>query len=293
MMPNSVMIRSVLFVPGNQPDRIDKAAKSAADAVIVDLEDAVPMDEKQAARRFVGEALHRHRDRRLWVRVNGPDTDWIQADIEAAITAGIGGIMVPKLEMPEQVAQIVASIAQQADKNAIDPEELFFISLVETALSVENAFRLALSASEQCSNVILAFGAADFTTDLGINMTTMGTELHYPRARIAVASRAAGIQRPLDTPYMIDIKDREGLKNDALRARDLGFQGKLCVHPLQVEVVNEVFTPSQAEIDFARRALTAFEAAERAGRGAVQLDGKFIDPPIVERAKQIIEWEKK
>ena len=292
-MLNTAMIRSVLFVPGNQPDRIDKAAKSAADAVIVDLEDAVPMDEKQAARRFVAEALHRHGDRKLWVRVNGPDTDWIQADIEAAITAGIGGIMVPKLEMPEQVAQIVASIAHQADKNAIDPEELFFVPLVETALSVENAYRLALSAFERSSNAILAFGAADFTTDLGINMTTMGTELHYPRARIAVASRAAGIQRPLDTPYMIDIKDREGLKNDALRARDLGFQGKLCVHPLQVEVVNDVFTPSQAEIDFARRALTAFEAAEKAGKGAVQLDGKFIDPPIVERARQIIAWERR
>lgn len=292
-MSTTAMLRSVLFVPGNQPDRIDKAAKSAADAVIVDLEDAVPMDEKQAARRSVAEALHRHGDRKLWVRVNGPDTAWIRADIEAVITAGIGGIMVPKLEMPDQVARIVAAIVHQAEKKAIDPAELFFIPLVETALSVENAYHLALSAFERSSNVMLAFGAADFTTDLGINMTTIGTELHYPRARIAVASRAAGIQRPLDTPYMVDIKDREGLKNDAQRARDLGFQGKLCVHPVQVEMVNDVFSPDASEIEFAERVLSAYEAAIKDGKAAVQLDGKFIDPPVVARARQIIEWGKK
>jgi citrate lyase subunit beta/citryl-CoA lyase len=285
------MIRSVLFVPGNQPDRIKKAAATPADAVIVDLEDAVPLDKKKIARDVVVEALQQHGDRKLWVRVNSPDTEWIFEDIEAVTTEGIGGIMVPKLETPDQVAMIYEHILKINQKRTIDLKTFFFIPLIETALSVQNTYRIAESVKMYNDKTILAFGAADFTTDMGINFSSTGEELRYPRARIAIASRAANVLRPLDTPYMIDIKDREGLKNDAQRARDLGFQGKLCVHPIQVEVVNDVFSPDASEIDFAKRVLSAYEAAVKDGKAAVQLDGKFIDPPVVERAKQIINWE--
>lgn len=287
------MIRSVLFVPGNRPERIEKAIATAADAVIVDLEDAVPMVEKLVARSLVTESLRRYRDRKLWVRVNGPDTEWIHDDIEAVIAAGIGGIMVPKLETANQVDLLFKHIAQHAENIKIDPKEIIFILLVETALSVENAYSIAVSAAGHSHQAMLAFGAADFTTDLGINLTDSGDELMYSRARIAIASRAAGVLRPLDTPYMIDIKDRDGLKKDADRARNLGFQGKLCIHPAQVDVVNNIFSPTPTEIDFAKRVLSAYEMAVKEGKGAVQLDGKFIDPPVVERAKQILEWKKR
>ncbi len=286
------MIRSVLFVPGNRPERIPKAVATGADSVIVDLEDAVPLDEKQKARRAVKEALHQHRHHKLWVRVNGPDTKWIDGDILAVMSEGIGGIMVPKLETPSQVDGVFDRILKTSEKQNIDLNNIFFVPLVETALSVENVFGIASASVEHSRLAMLAFGAADFTADLGINLSYTGEELMYPRARIAVASRAAGARPPLDSPYMIDIKDRDGLKKDAGRARNLGFQGKLCVHPVQVDVVNDVFSPDQAEIDMATRVLAAYEAAVKEGKGVVQLDGKLVDPPVVERARQIMQWKK-
>ncbi len=286
------MIRSVLFVPGNRPERIPKAVATGADAVIVDLEDAVPLDEKQKARQAVKEALHQHRHRKLWVRINGPDTKWIHEDITAVMTGGIGGIMVPKLETPSQVDWVYDRISETIKKRDIELDDIFFVPMVETALSVENVFGIARASVKHSRLAMLAFGAADFTADLGINLSNTGDELMYPRARIAVASRAAGARPPLDSPYMIDIKDRDGLKKDAGRARNLGFQGKLCVHPIQVDVVNDVFSPNQAEIDMATRVLTAYEAAIKEGKGVVQLDGKLVDPPVVERARQIMQWKK-
>jgi citrate lyase subunit beta/citryl-CoA lyase len=267
--------------------------ETGADAVIVDLEDAVPLDEKQKARQAVKEALHLHQLRKLWVRVNGPDTKWIDEDLKSIMTEGIGGIMVPKLETPSQVDGVFDRISETVEKQNIDLDDIFFVPLVETALSVENVFGIARASVDHSRLAMLAFGAADFTADLGINLSNTGDELIYPRARIAVASRAAGAKSPLDTPYMIDIKDRDGLKKDARRARNLGFQGKLCLHPVQVDVVNDVFSPDQAEIDMATRILAAYEAAVKEGKGAVQLDGKLVDPPVVERARQIMQWEKR
>lgn len=290
-MSSTPIIRSVLFVPGNQPRLINKAMATAADRVIIDLEDAVPADEKQATRRVVNEALLQNPDRSLWVRVNGPDTKWIHDDLAAVMVSGIGGIMVPKLETPSQVAAVCRWISKNTKPQEIDIEKLFFIPLIETALSVENAYGIAIESVKYGKNAQLAFGAADFTTDMGINLTNTGDELMYPRARIAVASRAAGVRAPMDTPYMVDIRDTENLRADAKRARTLGFQGKLCVHPSQVDVVNNVFSPKQSEIEFAGRVIAAYDTAIREGKGAVQLDGKFVDAPVVERARQIVDWK--
>ncbi len=290
-MQSTTIIRSVLFVPGNQPDRINKAMATEADVVIMDLEDAVPKEEKKMARSVVREKLNQNQNRKMWVRVNGPDTKWIRDDIEAVTTQGISGIMVPKLEKPNQAAVVYKYITECGEKQEFDLRELVFIPLIETALSVQNAYNIATASIDSGNIFTLAFGAADFTADMGINMTDTGEELNYPRAKIAVACRAAGIRPPLDTPYMINIKDTEGLEKDAQRARNLGFQGKLCVHPAQLEVVNDVFSPSQAEIEFAKRVIDAYERATREGRGAVQVDGKLVDPPIMERARQIVKWE--
>ncbi len=135
----------------------------------------------------------------------------------------------------------------------------------------------------------VAFGAADYSLDLGMEITKQGSELNYPRARIAVSCRAAGLEPPLDTPFMIDLKDTEGLKADAIRAKQLGFQGKLCIHPNQILACHAVFSPSKEEIQHAEKVIQAFEEAEAEGVAAIQLDGKFIDYPVVERARRTME----
>ncbi len=143
--------------------------------------------------------------------------------------------------------------------------------------------------TEPNRDVIIAFGAADYTLDLGISLTREGRELDYPRTRLPIASKAAGIGPPLDTPWMVDLKDIDGLVADAQKAKAYGFQGKIVIHPTQIQPCHDVFTPTQAEIDYARKIVEAFEAAERDGKAAIQLDGKFIDYPVVERARRTIE----
>jgi len=135
----------------------------------------------------------------------------------------------------------------------------------------------------------LAFGAADFTVDMGVMMSKTGEELDYPRARIAVACRAAGIAAPLDSPFMVDLKDAEALKADTLRAKNLGFGGRLCIHPNQVDICNRIYSPSEQELAFAARVVAAFEESEAAGKGAIQVDGKMIDYPIVAQCRRMLE----
>jgi citrate lyase subunit beta/citryl-CoA lyase len=168
------------------------------------------------------------------------------------------------------------------------PGSIGVLALIESARGVQEVFRIfseALAPERAC---LAAFGAADYSLDVGINLSRDGAELHYPRSRIAVACRAAGKEPPIDTPFMIDLKDIDALRADALRAKQLGFQGKLCIHPSQVGPCNEIFSPTAAEIEHARRVVAAFEKSESEGIGALQLDGKFIDYPVVERSRRII-----
>jgi citrate lyase subunit beta/citryl-CoA lyase len=162
------------------------------------------------------------------------------------------------------------------------------VVLIESARGVQNIFQILSEAIEPARAFLAAFGAADYSLDMGIDVSRDGAELHYPRSRIAVACRAAGREPPLDTPFMLDLKDLDGLKVDARRAKQLGFQGKLCIHPNQVGPCNEIFSPTAAEIQYARRVVEVFEKSEAEGVGALQLDGKFIDYPVVERSRRII-----
>ena len=286
----SNLIRSVLFVPGNQPERIDKAVQTEADVIIMDLEDAVPLKEKQTAQAIVRAKINTHQHRRLWVRINNPASDLFIQDIAAVISEALDGIMVPKIDSRRQMQKCWQVLDEQAHKAGVDVSKIALIPLVETALGVQNVYDLT-SAVIDCTNLLtVAFGAADFTADMGIDMTVSGAELNYPRARIAVACRAAGIQPPLDSPFMINIKDGEALRRDAERAHQLGFQGKLCVHPTQVPLVNEVFEPTSEEIQFAEKVIKAFDQATATGQGVVQVEGRLVDPPIVERARQICRW---
>ncbi len=156
-------------------------------------------------------------------------------------------------------------------------------------MGVQNIFQITSAAAELNREFLIALGAADYALDMGIEITKDGRELIYPRSRIVVACRAAGIAPPLDTPFMIDLKDIEALKDDAARAKQLGFQGKLCIHPNQIEPVHGIFTPTAEEISFARRVVEVFEAEEAEGSAAILVDGKFVDYPVVERSRRILQ----
>jgi len=281
-------VRSALFVPGNRPDRVDKAVRTDADVVIIDLEDAVPPGLKVETRVSVRDKVKEHGDHRMLVRVNGPETVFMQGDLEAVVCDSLSGVMVPKIESPENMQFIHQHLCHAEHLKGMPQGSLTMISLIETALAVENAMQIASTEFRPERHVIMAFGAADLALDVGFEITKGGQELAYPRARIAMASAAAGLDAPLDTPFMVDLKDREALEADTTRAKQLGFQGKLCIHPNQVDLCNRIFSPGKEEIDFAGKVIQAFEAAEGDGKGAILVDGKFVDYPVVERSRRIL-----
>jgi citrate lyase subunit beta/citryl-CoA lyase len=177
--------------------------------------------------------------------------------------------------------------------NDLEIGKIGIVLLVETALGVENAFKIA--STNLCTDRprTLAFGAADYALDMGITLDKYGTEIDFPRARIAVACRAAQLPAPIDTPFMNDFNDMEALKNDIRRAKSLGFGGKLCIHPKQIDLCNKLFSPTTAEIEFAAKVVAAFEKAEKQGQGVFQLDGKMVDYPVIRRSSEVLKLSEK
>ena len=281
-------IRTALFVPGNRPDRVDKAIATAADRVIIDLEDAVTASQKVETRALVRDKIIAHKDRGVLVRINGLETDFFMGDLKAVVVKELGGIVLPKTENRHQVDKIHRLLVDFEKKQGLNAGGIAVILLTESALAIQNIFQILSAAIELDREFLVALGAADYALDMGIEITKDGRELMYPRSRIAVACRAAGIPPPLDTPFMIDLKDIDALKDDAGRAKQLGFQGKLCIHPNQIEPCHVIFTPTAEEISFARRVVDAFEAEESCGAAAIQVDGKFVDYPVVERSRRIL-----
>jgi citrate lyase subunit beta / citryl-CoA lyase len=279
-------IRSALFVPGNRPDRIDKAIKTNADVVIIDLEDAVPISEKAAARKTVAEKLGSLNNHKVIVRTNGTSTPFFSDDLEAVLVSGIKGLIIPKVNDEVHMCRLHEQMCAIELKRSMPTVPV--IIMIESAKAVANIHQIACFRPSPARLHSFAFGAADYTNDLGVSITEDGRELIYPRSRLAVASRAAELPPPLDTPYMENLKDMQALENDALRAKQLGFGGKLCIHPDQIEVVNRIFSPSARELQQARNVVDVFEEAEKKGIGVIQVDGKFIDKPVFERAKQIL-----
>jgi len=280
-------LRTALFAPGNRPDRAEKAIGLGADAVIIDLEDAVPIAEKESSRALVREVLDKHPGKRMYVRINALSTPYAKEDLEAVASKNLVGIMLPKVESPEEVFEIDRLLTELEKRNGLEAGVLEVISICETAKGLEEIYPILLAKTEYNRIAVVAFGAADYTLDLGISLTREGKELEYPRIRIPIACRAAGIMPPLDTPWMVDLKDIDGLIADAKKAKAYGFQGKIVIHPNQIEPCHRVFTPTEEEIAFAKKVIEAFEEAEREGKAAIQLEGKFIDYPVVEKSRRI------
>jgi citrate lyase subunit beta / citryl-CoA lyase len=258
--------RSYLFVPGNRPDRFEKAWQSGADAVILDLEDAVQSTHKDLAREAVAAWLSPAHP--VYLRINGTSTLWFERDLEVVGLPGVLGVVLPKAEQPEQIDLLAARLTNEAR----------VLPLVETALGVWNA--RALAQAPQVER--LAFGSVDFQLDTGVSGDQ--EELLYAYSRLVLASRVASLLPPVAGVTMA-LDDLTRLGDDVARARRLGFGGKLCIHPKQVETINRGFAPSEAELGWARRVL---QVARITGAGALQLDGELIDRPVIERARSLL-----
>jgi citrate lyase subunit beta/citryl-CoA lyase len=267
---------------------VDKAVGAGSDSVVIDLEDAVPLADKEKTRPKVRAKILEHAGKKLIVRINSLDSGFFEGDLNALIEKELRCIMVPKVTGPAQVQEINRRLLEVEKKKGMETGAVLMVLLIESARAVQNAFQILSEKIDPPRIVTAAFGAADYTLDLGIELTKEGRELFYPRSRIAVACRAAGVEPPLDSPFMIDIGDIEGLKADANRAKELGFQGKLCIHPSQVQPCQDIFTPTAEEAEYAKRVTQAFEKAEARGVSALQLDGRFIDYAVVERARRVL-----
>jgi citrate lyase subunit beta/citryl-CoA lyase len=283
-----MILRSFLFVPGNRIDRIEKAIASSADGVIIDLEDAVALSQKEAVRDQVGTFLKTASRKNLFVRVNAIETSFFNEDIEKVAEAAICGIVIPKTEKPEALQEADRKLADLERKKSIPQRQIHLVPMIETALGLSRAREIGASTPRVLA---IAFGAGDLTLDLGAKQSKTGEELLFARSSLVLSCRLAGVT-PIDAPYMIDVKDVEGLKTEAQRSRQLGFRGKFCIHPSQVEPVNEIFSPTQEEIARAKKIVEAFELAKEKGEGAISLEGEFVDPPIYNRARHLLDFAK-
>lgn len=278
------MIRSMLFVPSDQGRKVAKALASDADAVILDLEDAVAIARKEAARADVVAAVGQKGRMRVYVRVNGMHTAFALGDLLHVVVPGLDGILQPKVEAAWQVQAIDWLLGQVETERGIGPGTIDLIPTIETARGLDAIQAIAVAAPRVRR---LAFGAGDFTLDAGLTWTKGEAEIGSTRDRIAVSSRAAGLEPPLDSVFPW-LDEDEHMRRSAERARHGGFQGKLCIHPRQVAVVNEVFSPTAREIERARRIVDAFRPAEAAGVASIQVDGELVDYPVFERARRLI-----
>ncbi len=287
-------IRSLLYTPGNEPNKVAKAGTYGADAVVLDLEDAVPIDRKEAARSAVREAIPTVKAAagRVFVRVNplGQKTDFSRPlgalDIEVVVRRELDGVVVPKVESGQELVDVDRLLSAHEERLGIAAGAIQVLPIIETALGLVNAYDIARSVSRVGS---LHFGAGDFTRDLGLEWSRDEMELLYARSHLVTVCRAAGVEAPTDSVW-VRLNDDDGLADSAQRARGTGFQGKCCIHPRQVTIVNQAFSYcSPEELEHARKVIAAFREAEANSSASILVDGQFVDYPLVERAKQTLE----
>jgi len=276
--------RAVLFAPGDHARKVEKVFDAGADAVILDLEDAVAVARKESARALVTAALARPRRPLGYVRVNAMSTPFCFGDIQAVAVPGVDGIVLPMVEAADQLKTVDWLLANLERERGLEPGAIDLLPIVETAKGHRALGEIARATPRVRR---LAFGAGDYTLDLGMRWTLAETELASVRAAFVMESRAAGIEPPIDTVFVHLNAEAEFLASVAT-VRDIGFQGKLCIHPKHVGPILAAFTPSEAELAHAEKVVAAFDAAERAGSASIQVDGHFVDYPIVEQARRAL-----
>ena len=283
------MRRSMLFLPGNNPNMMINGADLGADSIILDLEDAVSPDEKDTARFLVRNAIADmgFAGVEITVRINSIDTAYWKQDLEAIVPLRPDLIMIPKSGTANDILTVDKYIEGIEERCGMERGAVRLIPLIETALGVENAYAIASA----CPRVAAIFlGGEDLTADLRCKRTKAGNEIDYARKRLVVAARAAGVD-VYDTPFT-DVNDDEGIIVDAEYAKSLGFTGKSAIAPRHVKAINAVFSPTMKDIEYAKMVFEAIRRGKEQGKGAVSLLGKMIDKPIVERARQTLEAAK-
>jgi citrate lyase subunit beta/citryl-CoA lyase len=280
------LLRSFLFVPGNNKRFIDKAKSLNADIICLDLEDSVPSDDKESARQMIIEALKVRAEFKgeVYVRTNPFASGMAQEDLKAVVQKGIDGVVIPKVNDPNEVIELSKLIDELEHERSIKEGIVEMMPSIESARGVVNAYEIA-SASPRVS--ALVFGVFDFLFDMGLEYIEDDVEYNYARAKVPVDARAAGV-------YAVDsiwqrIDDMNGLIKDATAGMKLGYKGKSIIHPSQIEPVHKIFVPNKEEVEWAKKVVDAMNGAMGKGKGAVRLEGKMIDAVHYKRAKAVLE----
>ena len=279
------LLRSLVFVPGNRANMLERALGFGADIVMVDLEDSVPPGEKAAARDLAVAWTPRlvAAGRRVMVRVNSLDTGLAADELAAVVSPDLAGVSIGKGNTPWELRQVDRLLAPLEAAAGIAAGSIKVVPWIETALAIVHVYEMA-RASRRI--VGLAFGAEDYTNDMGVIRNDFGEECYYARSAVAVAARAAGVAA-LDGPF-VGFRDPDGLRKDAGTARQMGYTGKFAIHPAQIDIINETFSPHPDDVAYARRVVAAWDEAEAAGRGSLSIDGRMVDVPVVKRAQNLL-----
>jgi len=281
--------RSFLYVPANREKFLDKALGLPADAFIFDLEDSVPAPEKANARSGVCAYAPKIAGNRVWVRTNGLETDFAEADLDAVIgTRGIAGVFLPKIETHDEVVRWDAMIGALERARGVTVGETKLVLSIESALGVLNAYTMSVAAKRVAS---LAFGGAqdgDLNSDLGCVWSIDGPEMMHARCHTLLCARAARFDTPLDGVFA-NVRDPDGFEQDTALSRRLGYRGRKLIHPSQIEPCNRLYAPNQKELDYYSRVLEAFDRAVAQGSASTMVDGKMIDVAMANAARRILD----
>jgi citrate lyase subunit beta/citryl-CoA lyase len=287
------VLRSLLFVPANSWRMIETALGEGEDAVILDIEDGCPLDEKETGRIFARDAIPRIRKKKIevFVRVNSLETGMTKEDIEYVVQEELTGIMLPKTEEAEDILAVESLLSETEKKRGISSGKVAILPLIETPRGVLNVNEIIRASSRVIG---ISFGAGDYSREIGAGMgvTSLSKDeywlmAYHPRSVISLAARAAGVLA-IDAPYFGLIIDIEGLREETKKIKLMGFTGKLLTHPRHIEPVNQVFTPSEDEVTFARKVIEVYEEARSRGLGATSIGGRMIDYGSYKRALSVI-----
>ena len=281
------LLRSLIFVPGNNQRFLEKAKNLTADVICFDLEDSVPLEEKKSARSLIKEALRQRSEYRseVYVRINSPVSGMIHDDLNKILQKGIDGIVIPKVNNVADIKKIENMMINLEKKRKLKQIEL--IPSIESAEGVVNTYAIASSSTRVPA---LVFGVFDLLNDLGVEYTKQAEGAKYARSKIPIDARAAG-KYAIDAIWQ-DLNDETGLEQDCLVAKSLGYVGKSVIHPNQIQITHKIFYPTSWEIEWARKVIEAYTTAKQKKKGSTKVDGKMIDEVHFKRAKALLESTK-
>ena len=285
------MYRTLLFAPGSRPELLAKAQLGDADAMIFDLEDSVPLNAKDEARKNIADALAAGLKKPMFLRISNPRAGDFMADLQVLANASslvnVAGVVLPKADDTDDIQAVAKALKDVESKHNMQEGTLSILPLIETCLGLRNGFDIAKASTRVIGMALASAEQGDFMVDLGGRWTPRSLALAYPRSKLVVDARAAGVQWLVDGVFM-NLKDTDMLREECLIARELGFVGKMAIHPTQVDVMHTVFSPSELEVAYARGLIAAFRDGEARGVGAVKYEGMMVDYANVRLAERTL-----